>query len=90
MAQFFLFSKFVSISVIRVVFVLGAIAFIVPVVAYRLDGPRYGALEEGILPVVTWLGLVVCWRVTLEMYVALIQIAENTTKLVELKESKEP
>jgi len=29
-------------------------------------------------------------RFTLEMYVALVRIAENTTKLVEMKESKKP
>jgi hypothetical protein len=45
--------------------------------------------NEPLIGLPSAIAAIICWRVTLEMYVALIRIAENTTKLVEMKESKE-
>ena len=81
MKNFFMFSSFITVPVTRVLFVVGAIALWVAIGMMTSNEPLIG------LP--SAIAAIICWRVTLEMYVALIRIAENTTKLVEMKESKE-
>ena len=81
------FSKFISTTVIGVIFIIGVIGiFVLCVFLYDayFDDDAWLLL----LPIILVCGTI-CWRVTLEMYVALIRIAENTTKLVEMKESTE-
>ena len=84
------FSKFVSINVIRVLFCAGAIMLTVGTIYMNLEHiPPFfsgGYLAELIYPTFVWLILLISLRVSLELYVALIRIAENSTKLVKLKE----
>jgi uncharacterized membrane protein len=79
MKDFFLFSTFISTKVIRVIFVVGAI-FLFVMVGWLLD-------DAGIIVgLPSAIVAIIIWRLILEMNVAIIRIAENTTKLVETKE----
>ena len=81
MKNFFMFSTIITVPVTRVLFVVGAIALWVAIGMMTNDDP--------LISLPSAIASIICWRVTLEMYVALVRIAENTTKLVEMKESKE-
>ena len=87
------FDKFVAVHVVRVTFIIGCLGAAL-LAGYLADDPSDGHLFVRILvcygvPPTVFIACVAVWRVTLEMYVALVRIAENTTKLVEMKDSKE-
>ena len=84
------FDKFLVTTMVRVIFVIGCVAALVGILFFAYVNSH----DEGmwivfpILPVL-FLVVVAVLRFILEMHVALVRIAENTTKLVEMKESKE-
>ena len=83
------FAKFISTKVIPVIFIFGVVILVAMCAALSYYLQFEGAFICLILPTLIFIASVICWRVTLEMYVALIRIAENTTKLVEINEPKE-
>jgi len=88
------FNNFVAIHIVRVTFILGCLVGVISAVYFgnELQSlPDYwtSALLVIGLPPILFIAFVAVLRVTLEMYVALVRIAENTTKLVEMKDSKE-
>ena len=83
------FDNFVALTMVRVTFIIGCVAAVrfAGYCAYELQ--FVNSVLCMVLPPILFIAFVAAFRVTLEMYVALVRIAENTTKLVEMKESKE-
>ena len=84
------FDNFIAMHLVRVTFILGCGGVFVGLVelagTQNINGePAFWLFGFPIL----FIACVSVLRVTLEMYVALVRIAENTTKLVKMKESKE-
>ena len=81
------FDNFVAVHIVRVTFFFGCLVGIISPIIW--DAVVYTGLPDFLFPIL-FIAFVAVFRVTLEMYVALVRIAENTTKLVEMKESKKP
>ena len=85
----FLFKTFIALHVVRVTFCIGCLAAVL-LTGYLFYKLQWSHLLVALgVPPLVFIASVTVWRITLEMCVALIRIAENTTKLVEMKESKE-
>ena len=84
------FDRFTSKAIAQVISIIGWLAALgwLMSLTSAMSEPQL-ALFIIIAPIL-FLVIAAVLRFTLEMYVALVRIAENTTKLVEMKESKKP
>ncbi|MGO9055973.1 MAG: DUF4282 domain-containing protein [Candidatus Binataceae bacterium] len=77
------FKHFVTLRIVRWLFVLGIVAITIAAVISMITGfdPKYSAGHPAVIIALTpivWLGLVIALRVALETMVVLFRIAENT------------
>lgn len=84
----FSFSRFITLSIIKVLYILGlvAIAFVwlaVTVASFSMGAAAgIGAMITGAIIAVIYM---IFFRVSLELIVIIFRIGENTSKLVELR-----
>jgi hypothetical protein len=79
------FDNFVAVHVVRFTFICWCVASLLFSTVGILEIEDEALLVSPIIFILC----VAVGRVTLEMYVAVVRIAENTTKLIEMKESKQ-